>query len=416
MTLAELASFVTSKVNQSEPEDVLACKNFLKRRFEMVWQAQLWKDSLFEFTQTLGAIADYEVTDTWLPTKQILLLPTVFTHVVAVRTADRKLNVESSEVLYRSDVDAFADTGQPTKYRQLSPCVWEWDEAVDSLSINGPSEADSETPIVLDETLGTVTTRYSDQMQNIPTTTAPERVEVFTKATSDDTISLYVNYPLVEIIQLAATDTAALKRQRIQLLGTVVAPITIRVLGKVKMPTFTADADEPGLTGVENCLIAFAQADMLERERQYSKAKALQDQGAALLELLTKEQTKQQAYHKRLVPEDGYQNEYGMDRWGVWGSDWIDGSKGSPTPTDSTPQRVSGTLQLANGVSDGSIPIGLSFIPVSVNLTMIVPAGGLAISVNAVSGTLSSSGCNFVLTGTTDSDQYAISWEFIGPS
>src|SRR4051812_8887673 len=105
MTLGDQANLICTEMNQQEPEDLAACKLFLGRAFAIMWQNALWKDSLFEYTQTLGAVADYVVSDTWLPTKKILLLPSDVSHVIAARTNTNRLNVESSELFYRSDWD-----------------------------------------------------------------------------------------------------------------------------------------------------------------------------------------------------------------------------------------------------------------------------------------------------------------------
>jgi hypothetical protein len=105
---------------------------------------------------------------------------------------------------------------------------------------------------------------------------------------------------------LAAADTAAKLRQRIRLVQIPDASIVLRVLGKRAAPTFTNDLDQPGLTGVENTLIALVQGDMLQRERHYAKAQSLYSEAAQLLEQLKQEETVQMAHEQRVIPETGY--------------------------------------------------------------------------------------------------------------
>lgn len=398
MTLSQIASFICTKLNQNENNDLAACKSFLKRRFEMIWADQLWKDSLFEFTQTLNSTG-YAVTNTWLPTKQVLLLPDNITHVVAVRSDTNKFNVESSERFYRMDYDQFATTGKARDYRLLSPVVWEFD-VTESLYVNRAAGADSDLLVNLDllnsdnrsvarhairlsqhsslvgtsgrvdsfskpQTNGAVTlsvqasgdllaegTEYSQPSGGIYYYTVTGFVVgqeyeltlgnaqslsagftefhtesgTFTATTDTYTINgpLYPGSlpapPIVitstiaakgqNIVTLDTTDTNAPRLQRIQLFGTVADGTVLRVLGKIKAPTFEDDNDEPALTGVENTLIAFGEADMYQRERQLGKMREKAQEGGMLLEQLKKVQTTQQTHHKRLIPEDGYNWDY----------------------------------------------------------------------------------------------------------
>lgn len=101
-------------------------------------------------------------------------------------------------------------------------------------------------------------------------------------------------------------------RQRIRLVDIPSDSLTVRILGKRACPTFTNDLDVPALTGVDNCLLAFAHADMLERERQYGKAKLKVDNEALpLLEQLKANEAVQQAHNLRIIPENGYGDDYG---------------------------------------------------------------------------------------------------------
>lgn len=402
MTLADLANYICGMVNQTEPADLAACKLFLQQRFKMIWADQLWKDSLFEYTQTL-VTPGYTVASTWMPTKKVLLLPTLIDAVIAVRTDTRKLNVESSERLYRMDFDNFNNAGSVTMFRILSPAVWEFDtaqivyaaiqnaadvnavvtvdtlaadgvtlarqtpalqqptplagqslgsiqriDAVSKLAGNGPvtlsvgltssvSFTDTD-PGALDFFFGTGAVGHWVSVapavqpgQTTPSIIGSPQAQVGAAAShpgSQPTITAAVPASFVGtisaslagglafdavtgmIVVLQAADLVAKRRQRIQMLGTVPEGSIVRVLGKVAPPTFTADNDVPGLTGCENVLIAFGQADMLKRSRQYGKSAAVQKEGMLLLEQLKRVQVVQQANHKRLMPEDGYGWEY----------------------------------------------------------------------------------------------------------
>lgn len=396
MNLLEMAQFVCSKLNQSETEDQAAAKLFLQRRYEMVWADQLWKDSLFEYTQAIGGT--YTPASTWLPTRRVLILPPQIEYVVAVRTADRQLTPDSAERFYRMDYDAFSQSGNAQHFLNLPRCVWDFDTATNIYLT--PNSADDDTKEVIVDyldsdriTLRRVTsTLAADQSVLVGTALTVDRIAKAATAGdvvlgNQDTPNLFAGqlydqptggaylksvtltagaaYKMVvgnsmmlyssdleethtangtfvagktdyvlqgpayggglpapdvaitttlqlvsSIVTIPAADTSAEKRCRIQIVGNLPDNTTLRVLGKRTCPLLTGDNDSPALTGVENCLLAFCQSDMLERSRQYGKAATMANEAAQLLEQLKRVQTVQQAHNKRLMPADGYGSDY----------------------------------------------------------------------------------------------------------
>lgn len=148
MTLSDLATLICAKIGQQEANDLAACKDWLKRRHELLWHEVLWKDSLVQFTQTLSP-DDYAVTSTWLPTKGILLCHPIIERVLAARLDSRKLNVQRQEYYFRIDYDSFAKNGNPTEFVLLPPCVWEFEEAEDVVLARGDA-GDSSITVVSD--------------------------------------------------------------------------------------------------------------------------------------------------------------------------------------------------------------------------------------------------------------------------
>lgn len=403
MTLSELATFVCGKVNQTEVEDISACKGFLQQRFKLLWQHALWKDALVTYTQTLSPTG-YAVTDSWLPTKGVLLVPPIIERVLAVRTDSRKLNVQRPEFYYRVDYDAFAKTGTPAEFLIMPPCVWELDASY-SLYLHRLSNSDAAVRVTADtlDSDGISVTRNSIVLSgeyNSDGTT--ERIDAVLKAVTSGAVALQARGSIIltnnapverdftlsttadssgefgdiysvapgasvtlpaasnyivallsfsgpfygtepnaagafpdgslfsgtvtynptggftfssttannaDVVSLAAADTAGKLRQRVRFVTIPDASLTVRILGKRGAPTFTNDLDQPGLTGVENALLAFAQADMLQRERHYAKAQALYQEAGLLLEQLKQEETVQMAHEQRIIPEGGYGDE-----------------------------------------------------------------------------------------------------------
>lgn len=393
-----MADFICGKVNQRETEDVAAAKTFLTRRHDLIWAEELWKDSLVEYRQTLDAdVADYTVSSNYLPSKGVLLLPTIFQRVLAARTSTRKLNVQRSEYFYRIDYDSFSKTGEPADYLVLPACVWEWNTSQTILAKRDVADAASAIVADLLDSDGVGVTRVTKTLdEDYKEIGTSERIDALQGSVNEDVVvgapgaatltnnNLYTGLfyfsasaiSTVTGLTLAATlavgesatvtpdanvavsadgvgapeDTGAVtggtnfggtieyvaapfnqfnvtratpsgvtlqagvvnvpKRQRVRLIDIPTAEVAIRVLGKRYAPAFSSDNDEPGISGMENCLIAFGLGDMLERDESYSEASAKFEEAMELLKQLKRIEVAQQAHSLRVIPEGGYGDDY----------------------------------------------------------------------------------------------------------
>lgn len=185
MTLSEMAAYVCTKVNQTESEDVTACKNFLTQRHKLVWNDQLWKDSLVEYRQTLSPDG-YTVTSNWLPDLGVLLLPSDIQRVIAVRNETRHLNVQRPEIYYRSDFDAFARTGTARDFVLLPPCIWQLQEAATLYLARYTSDAGTQMTFDLLDADGVNVTRdVTDELFEFVTLGSSARIDSLLKSVSD---------------------------------------------------------------------------------------------------------------------------------------------------------------------------------------------------------------------------------------
>lgn len=55
MTLTELATFITSKLQDTDSASVTACKDFINRRYQMVWDSALWTETLGVASKAVAA-------------------------------------------------------------------------------------------------------------------------------------------------------------------------------------------------------------------------------------------------------------------------------------------------------------------------------------------------------------------------
>lgn len=393
MTLSDLASLICTKVNASDAEDLVACKLFLARRHEMIWRDQLWKDSLCEWSYTLPTT--YEPTDSWLPSSRVLLCPSQFDRVLALRTDIRALRVRSGEFFYQTDFNAFVSQGSAVEYVQLPPVVWQFD-IPQFLSLTSQAGDDGKTvsaqvvasqdaaPTVLSGAFSAanglalgqaliinsirkgvtkadvalaVRNRLwdglnkgadvvnEDGLQNVDATLPPggsigwgpaQALVITTDLVVADEIPVPGGMAFVgeaelttvngtdglvfaarargnSLGNLAAADANTPRRPRLRLMGNLNAGTVIRVLGKSNPPALSDDNDVPAINGMENALISYVQADMLERDRHYAKAQQCMQQAAQLLDQLKRVEVVQQAFNKTIQPAEGYGNPY--DLW-----------------------------------------------------------------------------------------------------
>ena len=55
MTLSELATFITSKLSDTDAASVTACKSYINRRYQMIYESALWTETLGVSTKAVTA-------------------------------------------------------------------------------------------------------------------------------------------------------------------------------------------------------------------------------------------------------------------------------------------------------------------------------------------------------------------------
>lgn len=119
MTLIDLVNYICTKCGLLEAEDLAACRTFVSKRYELIYNSALWKDSL--------AGVDITVDPTNADNAEgIVLLPEVIDRVVAVRTHCNPVQVRGLEDFYRVPYDKFMQKGSPWEFAILSPLWFVW--------------------------------------------------------------------------------------------------------------------------------------------------------------------------------------------------------------------------------------------------------------------------------------------------
>ena len=341
MNFAQLVTAIGQRSGLVGPNDVIACKNFVGIRYNQLWQAFLWKDSLLEYLITIDPSAVYGPTSPYMPTKNHLILPPIIKNVVAVRSNSDKMNVERPMVYYRVSQDQFNRTGLPCDFMLLSACVWEFDVAQELfLIVDDVSDAGQifNTDLLAADgvTVNRVTAALAPNGISIGFS---DRVDALNKPATSSTVSLVaptlVSDPPTIVLQ--SFNTAAPKSQRIQFMSKPSTAFTARVLGKRVTPALSSDNDEPAVSGMDGILYAMATYDMAHRD-EFSKVGAAEAQilmneavgpnfltngtAGGFLKKLIDEECDQAAFNSRIMPEHGFG---GHEEWA-----WPYGTKDSP--------------------------------------------------------------------------------------
>ena len=301
MNLSELAQFVCSKVRQTDAVSTALCKGYLGARFQMIWDSELWRDSLVMVTTTLDPTQPS--LNSGLDAAGVWLLPRIANKVVAIRDHDRAYISRNAEEYFRMDLDEFGATGTAIHFHILPSCVAAFGSPT-PVWITGTNPNDAQSLLhVRGVNAG------GDMLEmdcNLGQNTNLGNILEITTATKKATQGFAIFTDQLKTrgyLTMDPAQTAAPQLCRVQIVEIPTRPVNLRALVKRTMPPFVNDEDVPQLRNIENVLIAFAQADMLQQTRQYAKAQLLQQEGTALLMDIKREEVYQQAATPRVIPD-----------------------------------------------------------------------------------------------------------------
>lgn len=133
MNRAQLVDYITTQTGLIAPEDIAACQKFVSKRYELIYNSFLWKD-------TLGGV-NINIDPADANNKEgIVLLPEVIDHVVAIRQPSNSLRVYGMDDFYRIDYDQFTQQGSAWKFALLSPLWFIW-RGVEGLTLNAAQDS-----------------------------------------------------------------------------------------------------------------------------------------------------------------------------------------------------------------------------------------------------------------------------------
>ena len=117
MTLTELANFVTTKLSDTATESVSVCKDFVNRRYQMVWDSGLWTETMGVSSKAVAA-EDTEIVIDGVPSitfYQSSSAPTTFIDFPVAVKFTKTGDDDGRNILNGSWMDFF----------QIDPNAWE---------------------------------------------------------------------------------------------------------------------------------------------------------------------------------------------------------------------------------------------------------------------------------------------------
>jgi hypothetical protein len=290
-SLAEMADAVCSKAGVWTQEAVISAKEFLRRNYQMLWDSELWPESV------VAAKVNSDGAQ--------IILPEYFERVLSVRpNSDAAYELAPADVpLYLQLTPLiFEDEGEAVAYSTLtSVAVHSLPPTNEKLIFVSTSATDKSNIFVRGETLGgqvreTVTLNGTTPVVSANTYDTPltiaKGITVGTIHISGQTSSI--------ALQSLPPDERERKHMRLWLQPSPGVSEKALVIGKRKIRPLVSDEDTPMLRKVANALISSAVADLLESLGK--DPKSARERAAAALQIIKDGELRQNARQPRVVP------------------------------------------------------------------------------------------------------------------
>lgn len=296
MTLDDMASHVVELIGSPDSASKTQAKEFLKRRYRMIYDSHLWEDS--KVSLTLTTYDNQVILPAWVDkVLQVVLTRGELTRTLGafdrqnIYQVDPKLLSETGEVVGFSHLNTVATHMNPPSVRVKLVSSSGTDTA--SVRIQGIHNGNeiSET-VSLSGTTPVSSQYYYDEVYTLskPQTTGYVRATT----ANDDANELQVLLP----------EDNERRHQRIQLHRDITEGHKLSILAKRTCAPLQHDSDTPQLGMCVNALLSFATADMLTRMRQISKAQVHIQEANAQVASMMDQDKQQRANVVRFIPEE----------------------------------------------------------------------------------------------------------------
>ena len=300
MTRGQIISLATGLIGKTDAATISFANDSLSQRYGDVWDAANWSETLTMFYSTSQG--------------PVIICPPIVARVQAVRfNTDTQLTYGAPGFFFQQDPNVFDRSGSPTMFTRLSSCGVAIQPAGTQLVIL-PSFSDGGQTIVVHGTY-----QGNDQYEEISinsfapivTTSLWDEIDSLSKPVTIGEITIR-NPSAVVLVTLQTWETEK-RHQRIMILEQAHTDYNVLVLGKKRCPTLTNDNDAPMIRGADAALLCMVQADLLRRDREYTKAQLKDAEAKAQLKKMIDDETNQEAFTARVTPiaEQNYWQMYG---------------------------------------------------------------------------------------------------------
>jgi hypothetical protein len=299
MTLQALADHVVRRVGVTDDDTKDLAKEFLKRRWKSIYDQRPWLDSHNTFTLTAG-------------TSNEIILPNWTDKVVQVRvdnaSAARNLQMVSRQTVLLVAPGALDDKGARTAYSPLPTVATHTHPAGEKLVLSSTSGSDTTQEcrikglfngLEVEETIMLV------GMTDAPSQFYYDEITHFSKPPTQGSVTLRNDATIPLELQILRAQDTERRHLRIQLHYDYEDNATeevISVLCKRRCPEMVHNNDTPSIANLDDALIAYAVADILERERQFGKAAAKVQEALALTNEMVLAERDQRQDHQQIIP------------------------------------------------------------------------------------------------------------------
>lgn len=299
MTLLELAEAACRRVAATDDATKDVAKEFVKRRYKSLYDKYPWLDAhdTFQFRTTTNEI----------------ILPDWCERIVQVREDNaedaRNLQMVARQTVMVLAPGALDGDGERVAYSQLPSVATHTHPGGNQLTVQSSSTADTaqtvrvrgrhnglriEETIQLAGTTPVTSTYYYDEITGLskPATTG--------SLTIDNTAATPAQ---LQVLLPHETERRHIRMQLHYDYATGADEEVITVLCKRRCVELRHDNDTPQISNLDDSLIAFALADLLERERQFAKATVKTQEAVALANEMLLAEREQQQNHIQIIPD-----------------------------------------------------------------------------------------------------------------
>lgn len=300
-SLSEMVDAVCARCGTWALEQAILIRDFLRRNYQMLWDAELWPESMV----LANVSSDGEQ----------IVLPEYFDRVIAIRpTPDATYELTPVDIgLYLQIYpQIFEETAAAIGYSTLTPVgVHTLPPTNEKLTFVSTDASDKTNIFVRGESLGlekseTVTLNGTTNVDSVNTYDAPLTVA---KGITVGTVHVTGKVSGTALQALLPTERER-KHMRLWLQPSPGTAETALVIGKRRITALASDEDTPMLRNAANVLISGAVADMFEHLGKPKEAENARNKAMAAMKVLKDGELRQNARQPRVIPSVDYSYAY----------------------------------------------------------------------------------------------------------